>query len=210
MGRAIPCRASRSIEPAARPAHADAERAADSTVLPPDNGPQAADGHDLAERSFTPEERPVSAPASSVAGEPGAPVAAAVPPQLVAELDDVARPARERLPAGEWEHFQAEAAASVQEQELLLNRSSRQMRGPGGPTRRSPDILSARTGIDAMVRQLVDQLPVKVVWGLGDHYIPDRWAETSPRLGPGDAARRAPLVPISAASAVARAIQTLL
>jgi haloalkane dehalogenase len=66
------------------------------------------------------------------------------------------------------------------------------------------------TGVDAMVRQLLDEVPVKVVWGLGDPYIPDRWANTFPASLRETLPGARHWVPISAAPVVAQTIRTLL
>jgi haloalkane dehalogenase len=66
------------------------------------------------------------------------------------------------------------------------------------------------TGVDGMVQRLLSEVPVKVVWGLGDPYIPDRWADTFPAAVRETLPGARHWVPISAAPAVAKAIRLLL
>jgi haloalkane dehalogenase len=65
-------------------------------------------------------------------------------------------------------------------------------------------------GYDAMVRDVIAQVPVRVVWGGHDPYIPGRYAHAFPGLEPELIERAGHWVPISAAARVARAIEAVL
>jgi pimeloyl-ACP methyl ester carboxylesterase len=65
-------------------------------------------------------------------------------------------------------------------------------------------------GADAAVRALIAHVPVRVLWGLGDPYIPARYADSFPGAQRVILARGGHWVPISSADRVAEAIQALL
>lgn len=62
------------------------------------------------------------------------------------------------------------------------------------------------TGMDAAVRTLIARVPVRVVWGLGDPYIPDRFAASFPGVKIERVAGGGHWVPISSAAKVAAAV----
>jgi pimeloyl-ACP methyl ester carboxylesterase len=61
-------------------------------------------------------------------------------------------------------------------------------------------------GYDAMVRELIARVPVRVVWGRGDPYIPERYADAFPGATREVLDHAGHWVPISAAPRVAAAI----
>jgi pimeloyl-ACP methyl ester carboxylesterase len=65
-------------------------------------------------------------------------------------------------------------------------------------------------GIDAMVRELIQRVPVRVVWGLGDPYIPERYARAFPGVEPEILPRGGHWIPLSAPARVAAAVQAVL
>jgi haloalkane dehalogenase len=65
-------------------------------------------------------------------------------------------------------------------------------------------------GFEAMVRELLAQVPVRVIWGRGDPYIPARYADSFPGAPREISARGGHWIPISEARAVAAAIRALL
>jgi pimeloyl-ACP methyl ester carboxylesterase len=65
-------------------------------------------------------------------------------------------------------------------------------------------------GVDAMVRELIQRVPVRVVWGLGDPYIPERFARTFPGVEPEILPRAGHWIPLSAPGRVAAAVQSVL
>jgi len=65
-------------------------------------------------------------------------------------------------------------------------------------------------GFEAMLRELIARVPVRVVWGLGDPYIPGRYAKAFPGVQPTILPEGGHWVPLSAPGAVAAAVQALL
>jgi pimeloyl-ACP methyl ester carboxylesterase len=65
-------------------------------------------------------------------------------------------------------------------------------------------------GIDASLRELIARVPVRVVWGLGDPYIPARYASSFPGAAIEIVDKGGHWIPISAAARVATAIQGVL
>jgi pimeloyl-ACP methyl ester carboxylesterase len=65
-------------------------------------------------------------------------------------------------------------------------------------------------GFGEMVRELIAQVPVKVIWGRGDPYIPARYADAFPGAPREISERGGHWIPITEAKAVASAIRALL
>jgi haloalkane dehalogenase len=64
-------------------------------------------------------------------------------------------------------------------------------------------------GCDAMVRDLIAQVPVRVIWGRGDPYIPARYADAFPGAKREISERGGHWIPITEASSVAAAIRQI-
>lgn len=65
-------------------------------------------------------------------------------------------------------------------------------------------------GVDALVRGLLARVPARVVWGLGDPYIPARYADAFPRAQRELVAKGGHWVPLSAPERVAAAVTAVL
>lgn len=65
-------------------------------------------------------------------------------------------------------------------------------------------------GVDAMLRELITQVPVRVVWGLGDPYIPARYARAFPGVDPEIVPEGGHWIPLSAPERVATAVRSIL
>ena len=65
-------------------------------------------------------------------------------------------------------------------------------------------------GFDAMVRELIAQVPVRVLWGRGDPYIPARYADAFPGARREIFENGGHWIPISQPRAVAEAIRSVL
>jgi pimeloyl-ACP methyl ester carboxylesterase len=65
-------------------------------------------------------------------------------------------------------------------------------------------------GYEAMVRDLITRVPVRVIWGTGDPYIPARYAQAFPGANCKVLERAGHWVPISGAAEVAQAIEAVL
>jgi pimeloyl-ACP methyl ester carboxylesterase len=65
-------------------------------------------------------------------------------------------------------------------------------------------------GVEAMARELIQRVPVRVVWGLGDPYIPERFARAFPGVEPEIIPRGGHWIPLSAPGRVAAAVQSVL
>jgi haloalkane dehalogenase len=65
-------------------------------------------------------------------------------------------------------------------------------------------------GYDAMVRDLIARVPVRVLWGTGDPYIPSRYASAFPGAACEVIERGGHWIPISASPKVAQAIESVL
>ena len=65
-------------------------------------------------------------------------------------------------------------------------------------------------GFEAMVRELIAQVPAQVVWGRGDPYIPARYADAFPGAKRQISERGGHWIPISEAPLVAGAIRSVL
>jgi len=65
-------------------------------------------------------------------------------------------------------------------------------------------------GMDAAVRQLIAGAPVRVVWGRGDPYIPERYADAFPGAKREILERGGHWIPLSSADRVAAAVQAVL
>jgi len=65
-------------------------------------------------------------------------------------------------------------------------------------------------GVDAMVRELIQHVPVRVVWGLGDPYIPPRYAKAFPGVESEILPTGGHWIPLSAPGRVAAAVQSVL
>jgi len=65
-------------------------------------------------------------------------------------------------------------------------------------------------GMDAMLREVITHVPVRVVWGLGDPYIPARYARAFPGLDPEVLPEGGHWIPLSAPTRVAVAVQSIL
>ncbi len=66
------------------------------------------------------------------------------------------------------------------------------------------------TGVEAMVRELIAQVPVRVLWGRGDPYIPAHYADAFPGAERELLERAGHWVPISAVDRVAAAVKAVL
>jgi pimeloyl-ACP methyl ester carboxylesterase len=64
-------------------------------------------------------------------------------------------------------------------------------------------------GMDAAVRALIAQVPVRVVWGEGDPYIPTRYADAFPGAERELVARGGHWIPISNPARVAAAVRAV-
>ena len=64
-------------------------------------------------------------------------------------------------------------------------------------------------GVDAMVARIIARVPTRVVWGGGDPYIPERYANAFPRAPPRLLERAGHWVPISSPDEVAAAIRAV-
>ena len=65
-------------------------------------------------------------------------------------------------------------------------------------------------GVDAMVRELIERVPVRVVWGQGDPYIPAHYAKAFPGVEPEILPEGGHWIPLSAPGRVAAAVQSVL
>jgi pimeloyl-ACP methyl ester carboxylesterase len=65
-------------------------------------------------------------------------------------------------------------------------------------------------GVDAALQALMARVPTRVVWGLGDPYIPARYAEAFPGAERELVADGGHWIPLSAAERVARAVRAVL
>ncbi|HET9158770.1 MAG TPA: alpha/beta fold hydrolase [Myxococcaceae bacterium] len=65
-------------------------------------------------------------------------------------------------------------------------------------------------GVDAMVRTLVEHVPVRVVWGQGDPYIPARYANAFPGVDAETLPAAGHWVPLSAPERVAAAVHSVI
>jgi hypothetical protein len=66
------------------------------------------------------------------------------------------------------------------------------------------------SGMDGMLRTLIDQRPVRVVWGGGDPYIPARYAYPFPGASVEINEHGGHWIPVSAAPLVADAVTSIL
>ena len=64
-------------------------------------------------------------------------------------------------------------------------------------------------GVDAMVARIITRVPTRVVWGRGDPYIPERYANAFPGAPPRLLERAGHWVPISSPDEVAAAIRAV-
>jgi len=64
-------------------------------------------------------------------------------------------------------------------------------------------------GVDAMVARMIARVPTRVVWGRGDPYIPERYADAFPDAPPKLLERAGHWVPISSPEEVAAAIRSV-
>jgi haloalkane dehalogenase len=64
-------------------------------------------------------------------------------------------------------------------------------------------------GVDAMVARMIARVPTRVVWGRGDPYIPERYADAFPGAPPKLLERAGHWVPISSPEEVAAAIRAV-
>jgi pimeloyl-ACP methyl ester carboxylesterase len=64
-------------------------------------------------------------------------------------------------------------------------------------------------GVDAAVRELIARVPVRVVWGLGDPYIPRRYADAFVGAKLEIVDKGGHWIPITAAARVAAAVEAI-
>jgi pimeloyl-ACP methyl ester carboxylesterase len=65
-------------------------------------------------------------------------------------------------------------------------------------------------GVDAMVRELIARVPVRIVWGRGDPYIPARYADAFPGAEREVVEQGGHWIPLSAPDRVATAVKAVL
>ena len=65
-------------------------------------------------------------------------------------------------------------------------------------------------GVDASLRELIEHVPVRIVWGLGDPYIPARYARAFPGVEPEIVPTGGHWTPLSTPGRVAAAIHSVL
>ena len=65
-------------------------------------------------------------------------------------------------------------------------------------------------GVDGMVRTLIERVPLRVIWGVGDPYIPARYAKAFPGIEPDIVPAGGHWIPLSAPDRVAAAVHSVL